>query len=534
MSRPRILVADPLDQAGLDLLAQAGEVEVRVGLSPAELRAAVRDVDALVVRSGVRVTAEVIAAAPRLKVIARAGVGVDNIDVEAATRQGIVVVNAPTGNLLAAAEHTLAMLLAAARNIPQADAAMRSGRWDRRHYIGRQVAGKTLGVVGFGRIGRAVAQRAKALGMRVIASDPYVAPEVMEAEGVRPVTLQELLREADFVTLHTDLRPETFHLIGEAELRLMKPTALLINCARGAVVDEAALVRALQEGWIAGAALDVLEDEQHPRPELLALKQVVLTPHLAASTEEAQAQVALDAAQQVIAILQGRPARWAVNAPALSPDAEAAVAPYLELGRALAAIAAAVGPSLFSRCTCAADAELSDDHLALLSRYLLAEYLQRTTGQRVNYVNAMLVARERGMQLALVRGPALQGYQRWLHVEFASPSERLTLAGALLGQAPPRVIELAGFTVDLVPRGHTLAVWHAEPGKPGVIGRLGTILGEYGISITGIEVGLQTVAGQGLLLVQVEQPLPEEVMAHLRALPGVVRTVVISFGETAA
>ncbi len=529
-ARPKIVVADPLHEEGLRILQQAGEVVQVDGKNREALLEAVADAHAIVVRSGTQVTAEVVEAAPHLRVIARAGVGVDNIDVDAATRRGVVVVNSPAGNTLAAAEMTIGLMLAVARNIPQADAAMRSGKWDRKKYIGRQVDGKTLGVIGFGRIGRAVAARAMGLGMRVIAHDPFVAPQVIQDLGAEPVGFEELLERADFVTLHVDLRDENRHMIGEAELRRMKQDAMLINCARGPLVDEQALIRALKEGWIAGAALDVFEDEKNPNPELLSLPNVVVTPHLGASTVEAQARVAVDAAEQVAAVLAGRAPRWAVNAPALPPEAEADVAPYLELACALGTLAAALAERVYPRCTVAGPQELRDDHLELVARFAAAEYLSRGADQPVNYVNVMMAAAERGTKIETERGDGPEGYQRWLTMRLGNGDAGVELAGALVG-GPPRIVEVNKFAVDFVPRGTCLCIWHGSPGQPGFIGRVGTILGNRGISITGIEVGLEPVDGVGLMIVQVAQDLDDEVAAEIRALEGVLRTVVVSFEE---
>ncbi|MBC7288461.1 MAG: phosphoglycerate dehydrogenase, partial [Armatimonadetes bacterium] len=519
-SRPKILVADKLDKEGLAILAQAGEVIERTDMSREELLAAVAEVDAIVVRSGTRVTAEVIEAAPRLRVIARAGVGTDNIDVEAATRKGVVVVNSPAGNTLAAAEYTIAMMLAIARKIPQADASTRAGNWDRRSFMGRQLYGKTLGVIGFGRIGRAVSQRALAFGMTVLAHDPYVAPAVMEEMGVQPTPFDELLARADFVTLHADLRDENRHMIAEPQLRQMKKEAFLINCARGGLIDEQALIQALKEGWIAGAALDVFETEPRPNPELLALPNVVVTPHLGASTVEAQAQVAVDAAEQVVSVLAGRAARWAVNAPALPPEAEKEIAPYLELASALGTMAAALCDGLLPSFLISGPDHLSDQYLELAARFAAARYLATGTGNEVNYVNVTLVADEHGMKIDSGRGDGPEGYRQWLTLLLSDGSRAVRLAGVLVGGLP-RIVEVDGFGIDLVPRGRVLCIWHGAPGRPGFIGRVGTILGDRGISITGIEVGIEPMGGVGFMAVQVEQDLSHDVLEEIRGISDV-------------
>ncbi|MCK4323567.1 MAG: phosphoglycerate dehydrogenase [Armatimonadetes bacterium] len=320
MSDYRILVTDPLADEGLAILEEFGDVEVSPDLSEDELVQAIVGADGLVVRSGTQVTERVIRAADSLQIIARAGVGVDNIDVSAATVCGILVVNCPAGNTVAAAEHTIAMLLAAARNIPQAHAALKDGRWDRKRFMGRQVADKTLGIIGLGRIGWEVARRARGLQMKVLVYDPYLSAQRAKELGTKMCSLEELLQQADFVTIHTALTDETRGMIGAEQLALMKPQAIIINCARGGIISETALYEALTSGEIAGAALDVFEDGSSPNPELVALDNVVVTPHLGASTSEAQVSVAVDAARQVVDVLSGRPPRWPVNMPALSEE----------------------------------------------------------------------------------------------------------------------------------------------------------------------------------------------------------------------
>ncbi len=320
MSDYRILVTDPLADEGLAILEESGDVEALPDLSEDELVQAIVGADALVVRSGTQVTERVIRAADSLQIIARAGVGVDNIDIPAATACGILVVNCPAGNTVAAAEHTVALLLAVARNIPQAHAALKDGRWDRKRFMGRQVADKTLGIIGLGRIGLEVARRARGLQMQVLAYDPYLSAQRAEDVGAQICTLEELLQQADFVTIHSALTDETRGMIGAEQLALMKPQAIIINCARGGIISETALLDALNSGQLAGAALDVFEDGSRPNPDLVALDNVVVTPHLGASTSEAQVSVAVDAARQVVDVLSGRPAHWPVNMPALSEE----------------------------------------------------------------------------------------------------------------------------------------------------------------------------------------------------------------------
>ena len=326
----RILVCDPIAEDGIALLKRLGaEVDVRTGLSPDELRAAVDGYDALIVRSETRLTREIIEAAGKLQVIGRAGIGVDNIDVQAATEKGVVVVNAPTGNVISAAEHTIALMLALARHIPDANASLKSGHWERKRFLGLEVRGKTLGIIGLGQVGSEVARRARGLEMRVLAHDPFVPEERARALGVELIAFDELLRESDFLTVHTTLTEGTRHLIGKAEMAQMKPTARIINTARGGIVDEAELDAALKAGKLAGAALDVFETEPLTSHPLFENEKVIVTPHLGASTTEAQERVAVDVAEQIVAVMKGEPAQYAVNAPLISPETYSYLAPYI-------------------------------------------------------------------------------------------------------------------------------------------------------------------------------------------------------------
>ncbi len=526
----KILVCDPLAQEGIEILKRAGEVVEAHGMSEDELCEAVRDADAVVVRSGTKITARVIDAAQRLRVIARAGVGVDNIDVEAATKKGIVVVNSPAGNTLAAAEHTIALLMAAARNIPQANMAMRSGKWDRKKFMGRQVAGKRLGLIGFGRIGSEVCKRAVALGMDVVAYDPYVPGERMRALGAEPMELDELLSTSDFVSLHAVLKPETRGMIGERELRLMKPDAILINCARGELVDEEALLRALKEGWIGGAALDVFADDKNPNPELINLPNVVATPHLGASTEEAQAQVAIDAAEQVVDVLEGRAPRFAINAPALPPEAQERLRGYVRLAQVLGRLLGKLLPRAAGTLRVSADGELSMEQIAFLARYAVAEFLRSGAGvEGVNYVNALLVAKERGIDVDIARRELPLGYKAWLAIDAGDHGEQVV--GALMAEDQPLIVRVGGFPIDFAPRGRVIFIWHGQPGKPGFVGRIGTLLGNANINIEGIEIARREIEGKGLMVVTVREPVSDELLSQIKSMDGVVNTILVEFGD---
>ncbi len=525
---PQILVCDPIAEAGLDILRKVGEVAVRTGLDEKELVAAVADVDALVVRSSTRVTAVVIESAPRLRIIARAGVGVDNIDVAAATRCGVIVVNSPVGNTLAAAEHTIALMLAVARRIPQAASALEAGKWDRKAYMGRQLFEKTLGLVGLGKVGGEVAKRAAAFGMKIIAFDPYVSPEQARAVGAALTdSLDELVSEADYISLHCTLTPDTRHLVNSRLLGMMKPDAVLVNCARGGLVDEAALAQALRDGTMAGAALDVFAQEPTANVELLQLPNLIATPHVGASTEEAQAGVAVDAARQVADVLSGRMPRWPVNAPPLSPDALAVVEPYLGLVRSLGTLARGLMAGPPRRIELSVAADLAGEHIDYLAGELLVTVLSGIVDGTLNFINAPTVARERGIELAQAKVEQSGGYSNLLQAQIATAEEDIIIGGALLDGSEIRIVRLNGYRLDLVPRQTVLLIWNAQSGEPGFVGKLGTALGAAGINITGIQVAPETVDGVGLMAVTVADPITQSVRKQVVSLPGVRRVEIV-------
>lgn len=528
---PKILVCDPLSEAGLDILRLAGEVSVRLNLDGRELAEAVADAAAIVVRSSTRIDGPVIEAAPQLMVIARAGVGVDNIDVATATRCGVLVVNSPLGNTLAAAEHTIGLMLAAARRIPQAAATMKSGGWDRKAFIGRQLFQKTLGLVGLGKVGSEVARRAAAFGMRVIAQDPYVTEQHAAAVGAELVsTLEQLVDEADYISLHCALTPDTRGLISAAVLELMKPDAVVINCARGGLVDEQALLTALREHRIGGAALDVFEQEPTTNMELLALDNVIATPHVGASTEEAQDAVAVDAARQVRDVLEGRLPRYPVNARPLSAEAQAAVEPYLGLVKSLGLLVAGLAEGLPERVELASTAGLAAEHMSYLQGHLLVGMLDDIVEETLNFINAPIVAGERGIEQAQSKIEPGWGYSHLLEVRATTAGGAFDVAGAVLGETDYRIVRIDGFRLEFVPREHVILVYNNRPQEPGFIGKLGLLLADAEISIIGIQCSPDIVGGVGLMAARLGSTVDESVRGQIASLPGVVRIEVFDFG----
>ena len=500
---PRILVTDSLAADGLERLRRAGEVEVRTRLAEAELIATIPGFDALVVRSETRVTESVIDAGRALKVVGRAGVGVDNIDVEAATRKGILVVNAPRGNLIAAAEHSIGLLFAVARSIPQADASVKRGEWTRSQFVGVEVRGKTLGIIGLGNIGSEVAKRAQGLEMDVIAYDPAVPEERAEQFNVQLVSLQELLRRADFISVHAPLVEKTRGMIGRAELQLVKPTARLVNAARGGIVDESALYEALETGRLAAAAADVFADEPPGENPLLTLPNFIATPHIAASTAEAQTSVAFDVAEEVAAVLAGELPRYAVNAPALPPEELAFLRPFAELTERLANLYLQLEGGRVAVLELDFEGELAEHEVSLLTAAAIKGLLQPFTEDRINPVNARLVAGARGLKLVERRSPSSGSYPNLVRVRVGG----VAAAGTVL-MGEPRVVQLDAFRVDFVPEGRFL-----------VVGRIGTILGESDINIASMQVGRDAPRGRAMMILAVDDPVGDDVMARLRAIP---------------
>ncbi|MCS7206501.1 MAG: phosphoglycerate dehydrogenase [Dehalococcoidia bacterium] len=521
MPRLRILVADPLHPQGVEFLRSQPDVEVVLRQKDAPAEAFIhhlREAHALIVRSETKVTSDLFAQAPNLVVVGRAGVGVDNIDVEEATRRGVAVVNAPTGNIIAAAEHTIALLLAVARRIPQAHASLQRGEWKRSQFIGTQVRDKTLGIIGLGRVGSQVAQRARGLQMRLLAYDPFVSADFAQRLGVTLVPLERLLQEADFVTIHAPLTPATRHLIGTGQLALMKPGAYLINVARGDLVDEEALLRSLNEGRLAGAALDVFSQEPPPADHpLLRHPRVVVTPHLGASTEEAQAEVAQEVAEQVLAVLRGQPSAYTINAPMVVPESQKVLAPYLPVATTLGRIAIQLLDGQLQRVVLRYQGEIAQHDTTILKAAALVGLLQPTTDQRVNLVNAQSVATRRGLVVAEEKGPAPEHYASLLGVELEATGGRVSLVGtAMRGEV--HIVQVKGYWLDLVPSApYLLFIDHHD--RPGLIGAVGSITGRHDINISFMEVGRFEPRGRAMMVLGLDDPMPPEVLAQVRALP---------------
>ncbi|MCS6815130.1 MAG: phosphoglycerate dehydrogenase [Cyanobacteria bacterium] len=528
---PKVLISDPIDQAGIDVLSQVAQVDIKTKLSEDELVKLIPDYDALMIRSGTKVTAKVIEAGKLLKIIGRAGVGVDNVDVPAATRRGILVVNSPEGNTIAAAEHAIAMMLALSRYIPEANQSVKAGEWKRTAFVGVEVYKKTLGIVGLGKIGAHVATVARAMGMRLLAYDPYVSTERAEQLGCRLVDLDLLLRESDYVTLHIPKTPETQHLINADAIATMKPTARIINCARGGIIDEAALAEALKAGKIAGAALDVYEIEplEAESPLRSLTKEIVLTPHLGASTEEAQINVAIDVAEQIRDVLLGLPARSAVNIPGLSPEVMQRLRPYLQLAETLGNMLGQLAGGRVDYLNIRLQGELASNDSQPVVVAALKGLLSQALQERVNYVNASLEAKERGIRVIETRDASIRDYTGSIHLATKGSQGEHSVTGALLGDDEIRITSLDDFPINIPPSRYMLFTMHRD--MPGIIGTIGSLLGSFNVNIASMQVGRKIVRGDAVMVLSLDDPLPDGILAEISKVPGIRDAYTVTLPE---
>jgi D-3-phosphoglycerate dehydrogenase len=515
----KVLVSDPIDQVGIDILSQVAQVDVKTGLSEEELVRIIPEYDALMLRSGTQVTQAIIEAGTHLKIIGRAGVGVDNIDVPAATRKGIVVVNSPEGNTIAAAEHALAMMLSLSRYVPDANQSVKSGKWDRKSYIGTEVYKKTLGVVGLGKIGSHVATVARALGMKLLAYDPFISQDRAEQLGCSLVDLDLLFAESDYITLHIPKTPETAHLINKATLSKMKPTVRLINCARGGIINEDDLADALNEGTIGGAALDVYEQEPLKESKLREAKNIILTPHLGASTAEAQVNVAIDVAEQIRDVLLGLTARSAVNIPGLTPDVMEKMRPYLRLAETLGNLVGQLAGGRIDRLTVSLQGELASKNSQPIVIAAIKGLLSQALRERVNYVNAAIEAKERGIRIIETRDASVCDYSGSLHLEAQGTLGQHSVTGALLSEGEIRITDVDDFPINVPPNNYMLFTLHRD--MPGIIGKIGSLLGGFNVNIASMQVGRKIVRGDAVMALSLDDPLPDGILEEIIKVAGV-------------
>src|SRR5512135_2131404 len=512
-TRKRILVAEPLGQEGLSILQERAEVDVRLHLPPAEILSLIPDYDALIVRSGIKVNAALLEAGRRLAVVGRAGVGVDNIDVEAATRCGIAVVNAPTTNIVAAAEQAIALMFALARKIPQADRSVRSREWKREQFVGIELVGKRLGLVGLGRVGSEVARRAIGLGMQVVSFDPYVSNERAAQLQVRMVSLEELLASSDFISLHTPMTRETKRLIGAHEFELMKPGARLINAARGALVDEVALLQALNSGKLAGAGLDVFDSEPPDNTLLLENERVVLTPHIGGSTQEASVRVSLEIAGEVLAVLEGGTARFAVNAPMVLPSLASRLPPFIDLAERLGRFYVQWVGGPLEGIEIEYAGSLAEEETQVLTAAVIKGLLEPIHEDRVNLVNARLVARTHGLAISERKTRGTVPHESLVGIHGAR-----RVMGTVL-QKQPHIVQLDDYSVDFPPAGHLLLIRHRD--RPGMIGKVGTMLGDADVNIAAMQVARDAPRGEAIMVLTLDDPVPDSVFEMLKQAPDI-------------
>ncbi len=522
----KVLISDNLHKAGVDILDQHPNIEVdfKPGLSPEELKKSVKDVDGLAIRGATKVTAKLINHAPRLKVIGRAGTGLDNVDIQAASKRGIVVMNTPGGNTITTAEHAISLMLAMARNIPQATQSMRDGMWDKKKYQGTEIFNKTLGIIGLGRIGRVVAERALGLKMRVIGYDPFITKEMVSSLGVEVVSLDELLARSDFITIHTPKTKETTKLLGRKAFHKMKPGIRLVNCARGGIVDEAALYEALEEGKVAAAALDVFETEPPPAEfPLRTLPNVICTPHLGASTEEAQANVSMAICEQILEYLLDGTIMNAVNAPSVSREALVQLRPHLTLVEALGSFQAQTTEGAISSVSVAYIGEVSKLDTKPLTHSILKGLLFPVVGDEVNYVNAPDMAASRGITVSEEKVAAVEDFTSLIRLTVRAGMEENVVAGTIFGKYEPRLVQINKFRLEAIPEGHMLFIYNTD--RPGVIGAIGTTIGSHNINIARMTVGQEKERGQNIILLTTDTPVTPECMEQVQDLPHVAMAI---------
>lgn len=519
----KVLVVEQISDAAIDFMRKEGlEVDVKLGIKREELLSIIENYEALVVRSQIKVDKEIIEKAKKLKIIARAGVGVDNIDVETATHRGIVVVNAPGGNTISTAEHTIALIFAVARKIPQAYLSMKERKWDRKKFTGIELRGKTVGVIGLGRVGYEVAKRCKALDMNVLAYDPYIPEERAQKIGAKLVDLKTLLRESDIITLHVPKTKETIKLIGKAEIDLMKDGVIIINTARGGIIDEEALIEGIKSGKIRGVGLDVYEPEP-PNFEspLFKFENVVTTPHIAASTEEAQISVGRMIAEDIVAFAKGLPVKNAINLPPIEPADFEFLHPYTILAEKMGKIAAARLGGIIKRVKATFSGKIAEKNTEFVIRALLKGLLERTLNMGINLVSAKTIAEDRGIKVETSSSTKSEHYENLLEVEIESDRGKMYFAGTCFGNEY-RILKIDAYHVNFVPKGHYIVSLHED--KPGVIGRVGTLFGRNNINIAGMIVGRSgdKPGGVQLMLLLVDDPPSEEVLKEMMKLDGII------------
>ncbi|HHY14120.1 MAG TPA: phosphoglycerate dehydrogenase [Thermoanaerobacterales bacterium] len=509
----RVLICDPILNEGIEILKREFHVDTNIGLSENDLVNIIKDYDALIVRSGTNVTEKVIENAYNLKVIGRAGVGVDNIDIKAATLKGILVVNAPEGNTIAAVEHTIAMMLSMSRKIPQASASLKNGLWNKKAFMGVEVKGKTLGVIGLGRIGREVAKRAKALHMNVVAYDPYISQDIRK-DGIEMVNMETLVSTSDYITLHAPLTPNTKHILGEKEFEIVKEGVRIINCARGGLIDEKALYNAIIKGRVAGASLDVFEEEPAINNELLKLDQVIATPHLGASTEEAQVNVSIDIAKDVIRALKNQTVKNAVNMMTIKPEEWDEMHPYVMLAEKLGRFYSQFKNGRVREMEIGISGNITKYKTSILIAAALKGLLNEILQEPVNLVNALEVAKQREIKIIkTTKIDNIGDYSNLITLKIISDADECIIGGTVFGENDQRIVMIDGYKIDLLPEGNIIFISHKD--KPGMIGSVGTILGKNDINIATMQVGRMSPRGGAIMALTVDEYVDPRILKEI-------------------
>jgi D-3-phosphoglycerate dehydrogenase / 2-oxoglutarate reductase len=521
----KVLVSDNLDASGVNMFKQEDgiEVDVRTGLSPEEQKGIIGDYDALVIRSATKVTADLLDAAKRLKVVGRAGIGLDNVDIPAATKHGVIVMNTPGGNVITTAEHAIAMMMSLTRNIPWGTSSLKAGKWEKKNLEGRELYNKILGIIGFGKIGYIVADRARGLKMQVIIYDPYVAPERIEKAGYTAVNLDELYRRSDYITVHVPKLKDTIGLLNKDAFEKMKKGVMIINCARGGIVNEADLYEALKSGKVAGAALDVFEKEPPGISPLFELDKVICTPHLGASTREAQANVATAVASQIIEYLKNGTIINAVNVPSITGELLKKIGPFLSLADKMGSLLTQLSKGPIKEIVIDYTGDFGGLDMTPVSTALLRGLLVHIVKDDVNFVNASFIAKERGIKVIETTNAESEDFTNLITVRGVTADRTTTIAGTIFGKKDERIVMINNFRLEMHPSGHLALIHNLD--KPGAIGSIGTTLGKNNINIGRMQVGQEEDGERNIILLKTDSPIPEPVVKELRALP-MVKSVI--------
>lgn len=514
----KVLVSDPIAEQGIEILKNDVNVDIATGLEPQELIKRIGNYEALIVRSETQVTKEVINAGKKLKIIGRAGVGVDNIDVNAATERGIIVVNAPEGNTISAAEHTIAMMMSMSRNIPQANASLKSRKWDRKKFMGVEVRGKTLGVVGLGRIGSEVAKRALGMEMIILAYDPFISAERAKDLGVELTTVEDIVRRADYITVHTPLTKETKDLIGTKEFAIIRKGVRIINCARGGIINEEALAKAVKDGIVAGAAIDVFTKEPPFENPLIELDRVIMTPHLGASTEEAQINVAVTVAEQIVNALKGLPVKNAINMPYVKAEIMQILEPYFPLAEKMGKLGTQLIGN-YERIEVSYCGEIADYNVAPVTLAVLKGLLEPMLGAGVNYVNAPTIAKERKLKVVESKSKTVVGYPSQISIKLSKKNESRVISGTVIGKEP-RIVQIDNYLIDVIPSGFMILTRIED--RPNIIGPCCMILGKKDINIAGMQVGRIKAGGEAIMVLNIDSEVDKRTLDEIKAVGGII------------